>query len=396
MFCETSPRARPNIFYLASALLFLCICNSPALSAITVQGPSGIRVQGSGSPPEIAFACCDKGIEEMQSLFNDQNVVASLNELHAEVAVAISDFSPDRAAVVRRLNQAGIPVVAWIVLAKEEGYFLNADNSAAAMVRIAAFEKWTAEKGLKWVAVGLDIEPNFAELAALKAHRWHLISTLIRRSLDGRRIERARDEYSRLIAELQSRGYAVQTYQMPYLPAEHSVHSTILDRLFGTVDVHGNREYLMLYTNVARPIGAAMIWSLGRKAQGISVGSTDGEATPGVGSGPLDWDEFSRDLIVASHYSRQIGVYDLEGCVRHGFLPLLKTMDWSKSVVIPADSVARAERLGLILRTILWTGSHILYFISATVAFSVWFVWRRRVRMEERTIATRRSQRRAM
>jgi hypothetical protein len=43
-----------------------------------------------------------------------------LVELRAEVAVAILDFAPERAAVVRRLNQAGIPVIAWIMLPKEE------------------------------------------------------------------------------------------------------------------------------------------------------------------------------------------------------------------------------------------------------------------------------------
>ena len=378
---------RPIIFGPARTLLFSFICHSAVLTAVAAQAPTGIRVQGPGSSPEIGFACCDKGVEEMQSLFADRNVIASLNELHAEVAVAILDFAPERTAIVRRLNQAGIRVTAWIMLPKEEGYHLNADNSPAAMARIAAFEKWTAENGLKWAAVGLDIEPNFAELAALETHRWHLIITLIRRSLDGKRIERARTEYSRLITELQSQGYAVQTYQMPYLPAERSVHSTLLDRLFGTIDVRGNEEYLMLYTNVARPIGAAMIWSLGRGAQGISVGSTDGETPPGVGSGPLDWNEFSRDLIVASHYSRQLGVYDLEGCVRQGFLPPLKSIDWSKSVFIPAESVRRAELLGLILRTVLWTSSHILYFISAALALCAWFAWRRLIRNKKRIIA---------
>jgi len=323
----------------------------------------------------------------MQSLFADRNVIASLNELHAEVAVAILDFSPERAAVVRGLNKAGIRVVAWIMLPKEEGSYFNADNLPTAMARVAAFERWTAENKLKWVAVGLDIEPNVAELAALKTHRWHLIMTLIRRSLDDKRLERARTEYSRLITELESRGYTVQTYQMPYVLAERRVHSTLLDRLFGTVDVRGNKEYLMLYTNVARPIGAAMIWSLGRGAQGISVGSTDGETAAGVGTGPLDWDEFSRDLIVASHYSREIGVYNLEGSVRQGFLPLLKTMDWSKSVVIPEDSVRRAENLGLILRTVLWTTSHILYLLGAALALCAWFEWRRRARNKKRNIA---------
>jgi len=135
--------------------------------------------------------------------------------------------------------------------------------------------------GLKWAAGGLDIEPNFAELAALKTHRWHLIISLIRRSLDGKRIERARTEYSRLIAELQSRGYAVQTYQMPYLPAEHSVHSTLLDRLFGTVDVHGNEEYLMLYTNVARPIWGGDDLVIGSRSARHRGGQYRRRNTPG-------------------------------------------------------------------------------------------------------------------
>jgi hypothetical protein len=47
-----------------------------------------------------------------------------------------------------------------MMLPKEQGYYLNADNSPAAMVRLLAFEKWTAENGLKWAAVGLDMEPT--------------------------------------------------------------------------------------------------------------------------------------------------------------------------------------------------------------------------------------------
>jgi len=384
-FCTLSGTIRPSIFGLAGIFLFSCVCHTATFAIPAADAPAGIRVQGPGSAPEITFACCDKTVVEAQSLLADRNVIASLNELHAEVAIAILDFSPERAALVRRLNEAGVRVAAWILLPKVEGYYLNADNYPAAMVRITTFEKWTTENRLKWAAVGLDIEPDFSELAALKTHQWRLIKTLIRRSLDGKRIERARAEYSRLIAELESRGYTVQTYQMPYLPAERGVHSTLLDRLFGTLDVHGNEEYLMLYTNVARPIGAAMIWSLGRRAQAISVGSTDGETEPGVGSGPLDWDEFSRDLIVASDYSRRLGVYDLEGCVRQGFLPLLETMDWSKSVIIPAESVKRARYLGLLLRTFLWTSSHIVYLISGALAPCAWFVWRRRARKKRNT-----------
>lgn len=136
----------------------------------------------------------------------------------------------------------------------------------------------------------------------------------------------------------------------------------------------------MLYTSDARPIGAAMIWSLGRNAQAIAIGSTAGEGQAGSGNGPLDWDEFHRDLIVASHFSRTIGIYNLEGCIRQGFLQRLQTMDWSQSVIIPSASVTRAEWVGRIFRVTLWTASHLVYFLFAAVVFLVWLISHRRFR----------------
>jgi hypothetical protein len=314
----------------------------------------------------------------MQSLLGDPGVIASLRDLHAEVAVAILDFTPERAQAVRLLNQQGIPAVAWIVLPKEEGFYLNADNAAQAAARMDDFEKWTDANGLRWAEIGLDVEPNFAQLAALKGHRWHLFATLLRQSLDGGRIEHAQQAYSSLIREIQSRGYPVETYAMPYLPAERSVHSSLPDRLLGTVDVRGNDEYLMLYTSFARQVGAAMIWSIGPHAQSVAIGSTDGTSPAGSGTGPLSWEEFSRDLIVASHFSSHIGVYNLEGCVRQGFLSRLKDLNWSSSVTIPADSATRAERLGLIIRVVLWIASNLVYFIVIGFLLTAFFVWRRR------------------
>ena len=353
-------------------VLLALACNLVVASAVAEDADAGVRVEGPGVAPQLGFACCDQGIEQMQFLFANPEVIASLKDLHAEVAVSILDFSPERAELVRRLNREGIPVIAWMELSKEEGFYLNADNAPEAAARVADFEKWTDENGLKWEAVGLDVEPNFNEFAELKGHRWRLIMTLLRRSLNGRRVKRARQAYAALIRGIQSRGYPVQTYQMPYLPAERSVHSTLLDRMLGTVDVRGNEEYLMLYTNNARPLGAGMIWSLGWNAQAIAIGSTFGDGAAGSGSGPLDWDEFSRDLIVASHFTKQIGVYDLEGCVRQGFLPRLRAMNWSESVVIPEVSVKRAERLGFVSGAVLWIASNLLYLVLAIVILIGW------------------------
>ena len=38
------------------------------------------------------------------------------------VSMGLLDLSPRRAAVVRRLNQSGIPLIAWQLLPRDEGY----------------------------------------------------------------------------------------------------------------------------------------------------------------------------------------------------------------------------------------------------------------------------------
>jgi hypothetical protein len=316
----------------------------------------------------------------MQALFADHDVVAALHDLHAQVGIAIADFSPERAQVVRFLNQQQIPVIAGVTLQTKDGPYFNADDVAEAPAQIAAFEKWTRENGLHWDAVGLDIEPNFSELAALKNHRWRLIKTLLRNGFDSKRIERAQEAYSALIRQIQSQGYPVETYTLPYGPVERNLHTTLIDRLLGTVDVSGGENDVMIYTSYARPVGSAIIWDLGPYTQGIIVGVTDGLTPAGSGFGPLDWDEFSSDLIVASHFAHHIGVFNLEGCVRHGYLPRLETMDWGGSVVIPAASVSRAKRQVMALSIALWIGSNLLYFAAAALLLVILFVWRWRVR----------------
>lgn len=321
----------------------------------------------------------------MQALFASPGVVSELRNLHAQVAVAITDFSPERTEVVRSLNRQQVPVIAWLMLSAEQGSYFNADSAPQAAARVAAFEKWTAQNDLRWAAVGFDIEPNFGELAALKSHPWRLFTTLLGRSLNGARIARAQAAYSALVRELQSRGYPVETYVLPYVPVERAVHSKLLDRLLGTVEVRSNEEDLMIYTSYARFVGAAIIAELGPQAQGISVGVTDGPLPAGSGFGPLDWDEFSRDLLVASHFTRHVGVYNLEGCVSQGFLPRLETMNWGGTVVIPAASASRARDRVMALGAVLWIGSNLPY-IAAALLLIVWLVWhwrRRRQRAAE-------------
>lgn len=38
------------------------------------------------------------------------------------------DLSDVRAKIVQKLNSNGIPVVAWLLLPKDQGYWMNMDN----------------------------------------------------------------------------------------------------------------------------------------------------------------------------------------------------------------------------------------------------------------------------
>lgn len=368
---------------LACAVTLASVLIVPASSSAAPGASDSLRVQGPGTAPQLGFACCDQGIDKAQALFADPAVLPALHALHAEVAVALTDLSPARAALVQKLNRSAIPAVAWILLPADQGYYINADTAPQAAARVAAFEQWTRDNHLQWAAVGLDIEPNFGELAAFKGHPGRLLATMLHRSFDTTRIVRARALFAALIARLQSEGYTVQTYILPYQPAERRVHSTLLDRLLGTIDVRGNQEFLMIYTSFAPPsVRSGAVWALGSKAQFIALGSTLGDEQPGSLGGPLDWNDFSRDLLVAGHFSRIVAIYDLEGCVRQGFLPRLQSIDWSQSVQLPAASLHHAsERLNILLPAILFLASNCLYILLAFALLLVWLFLRRRKRL---------------
>ena len=328
--------------------LLLALAASTAAFPLTATAADDIRVAGPVVSPQLFFACCNRGSDEARSLFADPHVISSLRNLHAGVAVATDDLSPSRAQIVQRLNEAGIPVVAGLELPGDQGYYMNSGNAPQATARFAAFQQWTAHYGLRWSAVGLDIEPDIRLFDDLQHHRLRLASFLLIHYFEFAQVRRAREAYSNLIQRIQLHGYKVLTYQLPLIVAERKAHLTLLERLLGIVDVRGDDEVIMIFSGLNQAIGSAMIWRLGPDSQSIAVLGND---VPGH---PLSWNDFSRDLIVASHFSHVVGVYNLEGAVQLGFLSRLETMDWRRSATISAQSLMRAQRLQTIARTVLW------------------------------------------
>jgi len=369
---------RATVWCVASSLAVIAHL-SVAAAGLSTAAANDLRLSGGGSSPDLVFAC-DGPTSELDSLFSQSAVISDLQALKAGVALDVPDLTAERARLVRRLNDAGISLTAWLALPQEQGYYLNASNAQEAAAHFADLENWSAANGLRWANVGLDLEPNIQEFGALKqGSKWHLVSTLAVRYFEVERIRQAKLAYSALIREMQARGYRVQTYQFPFIADERAVHTTLLERLAGVLDLQSDQEVLMTYTSFNHKLDSALISAYGPDAQAVAVGSTVGsDSDPHFV--PLNWEEFSRDLKVANHFSHTIGVYNLNGCVRQGFLSRLKTVNWNEQVIIPAESVRQATRFRARVQRILWIGSHLLYFIAVLLSTAALIVvlWNRR------------------
>ncbi len=307
----------------------------------------------------MTFAC-ELDPARLTALFTDPAVLADLQALGAHVALMLSDLSPQRAAVVRQLNTAGVPVVAIPLVSAAEGYYFTVDNAERAARRYDEWTAWTAHHGLVWDGVGLDIEPEARVYQQLMDNPWRLVAVLAPRLRDRGRVGRARAAYTALVARIHADGYRVENYQFPLIADERRAGSTLLQRLLGLVDVRTDREVWMLYTSMfSVSIGPGLLWSYAPQAQAVAVGSTGGGPDiPGHPQVPaLDWDALVRDLRLARRWCDDLYIHSLEGCVRQGFLARLRSFDWEPAVP-PPGTTRLAEGLRRGLRALLWGSAH--------------------------------------
>lgn len=314
-------------------------------------------------PPTLTF-WCELDSTRLTALFEDGTVIDTLVALGAKVSLGLVDLSSERAAVVRRLNDAGVPVIAWLLLPTSQGYWFNADNGPYAVRRYAEFRVWSREHGLRWDAIGIDIEPDIREMQDLaRGEVGRVLPKLLRRSFDRARVARARAIYTTLVTQMHIDGYRVEGYQFPVIVDERRADSSLLQQLFGVVDVPVDQEVLMLYTSFMRSGGPGFLWSYAGDADRIGVGSTGG----GVdieGPPPLRWSEFVRDLRLSRRWQDEIFIFSLEGCVSQGYLRRLKGFAWDGPVHIPERGAQQVDLLRHLFRGVLWIGSRPALFVA--------------------------------
>jgi hypothetical protein len=304
--------------------------------------------------PELSFAV-ELDSTALVELFNRPGLIEQLQRLNAGICLAILDFHPQRLEVVRKLNNAGIPLNAWLVLPRSEGHWFNLDNAQLAVHYYAKFIDWTRQFDLRWEGVSLTIEPDIRLFENLGRRPIAMAAYLLTNLFFSTRSHRAPVYYA-LLHQIRRDGYEIETHQLPLIIDERLGHSNVLQRILGIVDLPSDREVLMLYSSLTRQIGPGLLWSYAPQAGCVGVGLTghgttldELPATP-----PLTWNELHHDLLLAYQVSNRIFINNLEGCVANNFLTKIENVNWSEQVSLPASSAHEIRRLRRAIQTILY------------------------------------------
>ena len=292
--------------------------------------------------PKISFFT-ELGSLDFEQMFSDPELIGSLQQLNAELRVGLIDMDEVSAMTILKLNEANIPLAAWLVLPKEEGYFFHAGNGEKALARYEEFREWTRKYKLQWEAVGIDPEPSLQEIQEAINHPVLASWNAYMRLYDDEMLENAQIAYEKVINAIRQDGYPVESYIFPIIYDERKAGAQSLQKILGILDIKTDKEIAMCYTSGPGAEPAAIL-NYGKEADGVAIGSTGGGITiDGVALPALDWEAFARDLRLAHHTKKEIHIFSLEGCVKQGFLAQMIDFDFSQPVSLYSKEIQQAE-----------------------------------------------------
>jgi hypothetical protein len=257
------------------------------------------------------------------------DVITQLSLLNAGVAMGLRDLTAARAEVVRQLNDAHVPVTAWLLLPRDEGYFATHTNVEAVERAYARLVEWARAHHLRITGLGLDFEPDIRQLDELMARPTLTLARWLLRRGRGPLVEQARTRYQRLIERARGEGFRVETYQLPVIVDDRRAASQFWQRTMGALALDSDREVAMVYTSLLGMAGPGLLEHWAPHCHAIAVGSTGGGIDPFP---KLSWAELERDLVVAARHAREVFIFSLEGCVEQGVLQRLASVEWELSV----------------------------------------------------------------
>jgi hypothetical protein len=280
--------------------------------------------------PQLFFFCELSGAALLR-LLSRADVLNLMAARAYGVALALPVFDDGYAAATRVLNGHGIPVVAWLTLPADEGLAFNLQNYPRAAACYQAFHTWAQANGLRFAAVGFDMEPPLSDALFVGWGGAREIARRLWLARDNALFPAARAAYLELMAVARRDGYEVHAYQIPLIADDRQIGTTLLQRALDIVDLPADIEVLMCLSETAPEwFGSALIAVYGPFADALAVGSS------GSSDALLPWDDLRRDLLLAASYTDIIYVATLEQCVANGHLERIAALDWEKPVRVAA------------------------------------------------------------
>jgi hypothetical protein len=281
---------------------------------------------------------------ELKVLFADSTLIPTLQTLGAEIRMGMLDLSPERADVLHRLNQSGIPVVAWLLLPEEQGYWFHSGNGEVAIERYKAIKQWADAEGIQFKGIGIDLELDMNDFELAQSDPWALIGQLPGRLYDKKPIEEGRRVYQQLLELIKQDGYPVESYYASFVKDETNIGSTSIQQLTKFLDVKVEKEIPMLYTSfMGNAYGLLKIYALDLNLQYVALGSTGGGVDTTLTT--LTWEQLAHDIRVVAPTVKEIHIFSLEGCIWKGYLPRLIDFDFSVTVVPNEKEVKAAKSM---------------------------------------------------
>ncbi len=328
---------------------------------------------GTSAKPILSFFNEMKG-PDLKALFADTTLIPTLQTLGAEIRMGMLDLSPERAEVLHRLNESGIPVVAWLLLPEEQGYWFHSGNGEVAIERYRAIKQWADAEGILFKGIGIDLELDMNDVKLAQSDPWALIRQLPGRLYDKRPIEEGRRVYQRLLGLIEQDGYPVESYYASFVKDETNIGTTSIQQLTKFLDVKMDKEIPMLYTSfMGNAYGLLKVYALDLHLQYVALGSTGGGVDTTLNT--LTWEQLAHDIRVVAPTVKEIHIFSLEGCIWKGYLPRLVDFDYSVPVVPNEKEVEAAKAMQQMFIRASKVLSHPTLLFGSVVLVVILFLW---------------------
>jgi hypothetical protein len=299
---------------------------------------------------------CDIPAAELADFF-DEALIAHMGVHRLRICLTMRDFSPLRAELVRRLNRARIVVVAWIVRDEHDSARDYRMHDAALLgERYREFLQWSTQHGLGWDAIGIDIEPDIRDAVRFGDQPTVDVNTLVRRIANRWHIDAATSDYATVVTQMRADGFAVESYEIPFVRDDRVSGSTIARRLLGLPDLAADRTVIQLYSSNVRPYGPGLIATYASEASSVLIGSIAADGH----NRPLSENELLRDLgHVAACGVTHIYIADMQAVYAvPGLADLIVAQAWRTQTLPPTDEVHhQVSRMRAGVRALLWAGA---------------------------------------